>query len=267
MKDVTMAREHFGAHVMLTSKGPVAWLTIDRPPLNLLTSALLTEVRAALARLSACPDRRVLILSGGGEKAFVAGVDVHEMAAFDPESARRFIALLHASMADLRRLPIPVIARIDGFALGGGCEMAMACDLRIASKRAQFGMPEVRLGIPSVIEAALMPGLIGTTRAMELLLTGRMIDAHTAQHWGLINHVAPAEGLNAAVDEVVQELLQCGPKALAAQKRLVYQWMDSTMGRSFRLGIDAFSRAYTSEEPREGMRAFSEKRRPHWAAE
>jgi enoyl-CoA hydratase/carnithine racemase len=206
-----------------------------------------------------------LTLSGGGERAFIAGVDVTDMVAFHPDSARSFISLLHTCMAGLRRLTIPVIARINGFALGGGCELAMACDLRIASTQAQFGMPEVRLGIPSVIEAALMPALIGTSRAVELLLTGKMIDASTAQDWGLVNQVVPAAELDAAVEGMIPMFLQCGPKAIAAQKQLIYQWMDSTMNDSIQLGIEAFTQAYTSDEPAEGMRAFKEKRPPRWA--
>ncbi len=175
------------------------------------------------------------------------------------------ISLLHTCMAGLRRLTMPVIARINGFALGGGCELAVVCDLRIASTQAQFGMPEGRLGIPSVIEAALMPALIGTTRAVELLLTSKMIDASTAQGWGLVNQVVPAAESDTAVEGMILMLLQCGPKAIAAQKQLVYQWLDSTMNDSIRPGIEAFTQAYTSDEPAEGMRAFKEKRPPRWA--
>jgi enoyl-CoA hydratase len=249
---------------MLVIEGVVARLVIDRPPLNLLSSALVTDLQDALAHIAALPDLRVMILSGGGKRAFIAGADVNDLVTFNTASARNFITLLHSCMASLRQLPIPVIGRINGFALGGGCEMAMACDLRIASTQAQFGMPEVRLGIPSVIEAALMPAQIGTTRAVELLLTGRIIDAATAQQWGLVNRVVAAEGLDTAIDEYIQMLLQCGPKAIAAQKQLVYQWLDSTMSHSIQLGIEAFTQAYTSDEPMEGMQAFKDKRRPSW---
>jgi enoyl-CoA hydratase len=246
--------------------GSTAQLTIDRPPLNLLTSSLIADLRASLAYLAQQPEPRVLTVSGGGQRAFIAGVDVNAMVSLNGAEARHFIALLHAAMADLRRLPIPVIAVINGFALGGGCEMAMACDLRIASTQAQFGMPEVRLGIPSVIEAALMPGLIGTTRAIDLLLTGRMIDAPTAYEWGLVNRVVPVADLDAALEEMIQMLLQGGPRALAAQKRLVYQWMEATLSQNIALGIEAFAEAFQTEEPREGMRAFQEKRHPSWMA-
>jgi enoyl-CoA hydratase len=259
-----MTAQNFGPHVMLAIEGVVARLVIDRPPLNLLSSALVTDLQGALAHIEALPDLRVMIRSGGGKRAFITGVDVNDLVTSNTASARSFITLLHSCMASLRRLPIPVIGRINGFALGGGCEMAMACDLRIASTQAQFGMPEVRLGIPSVIEAALMPAQIGTTRAVELLLTGKIIDAATAQQWGLVNRVVADEDLDTAIDEYIQMFLQCGPKAIAAQKQLVYQWMDSTMSHSIQLGIEAFTQAYTSEEPMEGMRAFKDKRRPNW---
>ncbi|RMF90807.1 MAG: enoyl-CoA hydratase [Nitrospinota bacterium] len=262
-KEKAMERK-FGANVHLTIKGPIAWVVIDRPPLNLLTAPLVQDFRAALTIVSQQKTLRVLVVTGGGEKAFIAGVDVKEMVDLTPPRARRFISLLHAAMHDLRRLPLPVIARVNGYALGGGCEMAMACDLRIASTQARFGMPEVRLGIPSVIEAALMPALIGGTRAMDLLLTGRMIDAQTALDWGLVNRMVETEALDAAVEEMIRHLLQCAPEALAAQKRLIYQWMDSSMSQAFRLGIDAFARAYRTTEPHEGMRAFQEKRSPRW---
>jgi enoyl-CoA hydratase len=262
---MALTTQNFGPHIVLAVEGVVARLLVDKPPLNLLSKSVVTDLSAALRDIAARSDLRVLILSGGGERAFIAGVDVNDMVMFNTDSARHFITLLHSCMASLRRLPIPVIGRINGYALGGGCEMAMACDLRIASTRAQFGMPEVRLGIPSVIEAALMPIQIGATRAMELLLTGKMIDAATAQQWGLVNRVVADAELDRAIDEEVQMLLQSGPRAIAAQKQLFYEWMDSTLSHSIRLGIDAFTRAYTSEEPREGMRAFQNKRRPHWS--
>lgn len=267
MYDSSTISETFGPSVILRVNGSVGHLCIYNPPLNLLTSAVIQNLREALAHISARNELRVLVLSGGGEKAFIAGVDINEMVTLNPAAARSFITLFHSVMADLRRLPIPVIASINGYALGGGCEMAMACDLRIASDHSVFGMPEVRIGIPSVIEAALLPALIGTSRAMELLLTGQMIKARTAYQWGLINRVVPAEHLEATVDKMVQRLLQCAPKALEAQKKLVYQWMDSTMSHAFQLGIEAFAHAYRSEEPKEGMRAFQEKRKPTWAPE
>jgi enoyl-CoA hydratase/carnithine racemase len=265
MHDVAPTSETFGPSVILQITGPVARLFIANPTLNLLTSAILHNLRQALAHIATRNDLRVLVLAGGGDKAFIAGVDIYEMVELNPRDARVFITLFHSVMADLRRLPIPVIASIHGYALGGGCEMAMACDLRIASEQAMFGMPEVRLGIPSVIEAALMPALIGTARTMELLFTGQMIKARTAYQWGLVNRVVPVAELDATVENMIRKLLQSGPKALEAQKKLVYQWMDSTMSHAFQLGIEAFTHAYRSDEPKEGMKAFLEKRKPSWA--
>ncbi len=260
-----MPGERFGDTVDLTVDGAVARLTIDVPPLNLLATPVLHALRGAVAAVAARDDLRVLVVTGAGERAFVAGVDVREMRAFDRASARAFISLLHGAMADLRRLPIPVIARINGYAIGGGCELACACDLRIAAEHAQFGMPEVRVGIPSVIEAALIPHLVGGTRAMELLMLGERIDAPTALAWGLVNRVVPAAELDAAVEAMAGALLRCGPRALAAQKRLVYAWLEVPLTRAFELGIEAFADAYATDEPREAMDAFREKRPPRWS--
>ena len=132
-----------------------------------------------------------MILTGAGERAFVGGADIAELAHLDRDTARDFISLVHRCCDGFRRLAAPVIARIDGYALGAGLELAAACDLRVASERAMFGMPEVRVGIPSVVEAALLPQLIGNGRARRLLLTGETIDAAQALDWGLIDAVAP----------------------------------------------------------------------------
>jgi len=159
--------------------GHLAHLTIDNiGKLNSLNRELMIEIVNAVAALDDDPQLRLAILSGAGERAFVGGADVGEIAALDHVTARSFITLVHRCCAAFRRLPVPVIARIDGYALGAGLELACACDLRVASERAIFGMPEVRVGIPSVVEAALLPKLIGPGRARRLLLTGETIDEY-----------------------------------------------------------------------------------------
>ena len=178
--------------------GSVAYLTVDnRAKLNTLDSALMREFIAAVEALAAREDLRALVLSGAGDKAFIGGASIPEMAALDRTSAREFITLVHRTCDALRKLPVPVIARIDGYALGAGLEVAVSCDLRVATRRAKFGMPETKVGIPSVVEAALIPTLIGYGRARELLMLGEIIDADTALRWGLVERVVEPEALDA----------------------------------------------------------------------
>ena len=168
--------------------GHLARLTIDNAAkLNTLNRALMIEIVEAIERLEADSALRLVIVRGAGERAFVGGADIGELAGLDQDSARDFITLVHRCCDGFRRLAVPVIARIDGYALGAGLELATACDLRVASERAIFGMPEVRVGIPSVVEAALLPQLIGHGRARRLLLTGETIGASEALAWGLID--------------------------------------------------------------------------------
>ena len=163
--------------------------------------------------------------------------------------------------AALRDLPVPVVARINGYALGAGLEVAAACDLRVAASNAVFGMPEVRVGIPSVIEAALLPGLIGWGRTRELLLLGESIDAETALRWGLVQKVVPADGLDAAVESCLVALLEAGPRAVRLQKKLIRRWEELPVSGAIAAGIDAFADAYATDEPSRLMRAFLERPR------
>jgi len=231
--------------------GHIAQVTIDRrAKLNTLNRALMVEIVETIEQLEADADLRLVILRGAGEKAFVGGADITELAALDRDSARDFITLLHRCCDGFRQLPVPVVARIDGYALGGGLELAAACDLRIASERAQFGMPEVRIGIPSVIEAALLPQLIGHGRARRLVLTGETIDAAEALAWGLVDEVAPPDRLHEAVERVAASLLAGGKHALRIQKTLIADWQDLSTSAAIARGIDAFVEAYDSDEPR-----------------
>jgi enoyl-CoA hydratase len=233
-----------------SDKGLVLHLTIDNEAkLNSLGRALLTEIAEQVPALAAAPELRLVILSGAGERAFVGGADIREIAALDRDSAREFITLVHRCCDAFRRLPVPVIARIDGFALGAGLELAAACDLRVASERSRFGMPEVRVGIPSVVEAALLPGLIGAGRARYLLLTGEMIDAATALAWGLVDAVAPRAQLDAAVDRLAAAILAGGPHAIRLQKTLIREWEELPTAAAVARGIDRFVDAFDTDEP------------------
>jgi enoyl-CoA hydratase/carnithine racemase len=238
-------------------RGTVAFVTLDnQAKLNTLNRALMTEFIAAVVSLSHIDELRAVVLSGGGDKAFIGGADIPEMSRLDPDTAREFITLVHQTCDCLRRCPVPVIARIDGFALGAGLEVAVSCDLRIATGRAKFGMPETKVGIPSVVEAALIPRLIGVGRARELLMLGEIVDASTALNWGLVERVVAPDGLNAEVEKVLAALFAAGPQAVRIQKSLMREWENLPADQAIAAGIDAFSRAYETEEPRRMMSVF-----------
>src|SRR3954451_2512183 len=167
--------------------------------INTLNSHLMLSLVGELEMLAKRDDLRAMVLTGAGGKAFIGGANIFEMAGLDAEHAEAFITLVHRSCNALRELPVPVIARVNGYALGAGLEVAAACDLRVASSNAVFGMPEVKVGIPSVVEAALLPGLIGWGRTRELLLFGENIDARTALAWGLVQQVVEGAELDLAV--------------------------------------------------------------------
>jgi enoyl-CoA hydratase len=230
--------------------GYLAHLTIDNlGKLNSLNRALLVEIVETAASLIGDPRLRLAVLSGAGERAFVGGADVGEIAALDHTTARSFITLVHRCCDGFRRFPVPVIARIDGWALGAGLELACACDLRVASDRSTFGMPEVRIGIPSVVEAALLPKLIGHGRARRLLLTGETIGAGEALSWGLVDAVASPGDLDDAVERLVRPILAAGPRAVRLQKALILEWEELPIAAAVARGIDCFVSAFDTDEP------------------
>ncbi len=243
-------------------RGTVATVTVDnRRKLNTLDSALMRDIIAQVEALAAREDLRALVLTGAGEAAFIGGASIDEMATLDRASAERFITLVHRTCDCLRRLPVPVIARIDGYALGAGLEVAVSCDLRVATMRAKFGMPEVKVGLPSVVEAALIPGLIGWGRARELLLTGETINAETALRWGLVERVVKPADLDSEVDRIVGALLAAGPLAVRSQKRLMQEWEKLPTDRAIAAGIDALVRAFDTDEPKRLMSTFLNRKR------
>ncbi|HEX3861705.1 MAG TPA: enoyl-CoA hydratase [Stellaceae bacterium] len=230
--------------------GHAVRLTIDNArKLNSLNRSLMIDIVDALAQLEADPALRLVILTGAGEYAFVGGADINEIAALDRDSARDFITLVHRCCDGVRRLPVPVIARIGGYALGAGLELAAACDLRVASERAMFGMPEVRIGIPSVVEAALLPQLVGYGRARQLLLTGELIGAADALAWGLVDAVAEPDQLDAAVARFAAPIIASGPHAIRIQKALIRDWQELPTSAAVARGIDAFTEAFDTDEP------------------
>ena len=231
--------------------GFVARVTIERAAkLNALDRATMAEIIEAMTGLADDPALRLAVVTGAGGRAFIGGADIDELAALDTDSARGFITAVHVSCDAFRHLPVPAIARIDGYALGAGLELAASCDFRIASDRSVFGMPEVRIGLPSVVEAALLPGLIGPARTRRLLLTGDNIAAGEALDWGLVDRVVPAEELDSAVEELAASILAAGPHAVRLQKSLILDWEEMQTTAAVERGIDGFVETFATDEPR-----------------
>jgi enoyl-CoA hydratase len=240
----------------------IAWVIIrNEAKLNVLNTRVLDALIDSFTRLSDEATLRAAILTGGGTRAFIGGADIDEMAGLDERSAVAFISRVHGVCQAIRDLPVPVIGRINGFALGGGMEVAAACDMRIVARSARFGMPEVRLGTPSVIEAALLPGLIGFGRARRLVLLGDVVGAQEIADWGFCDELVDDADLDATVERYLAALLECGPHALRLQKELVRRWEDLPMSEAIAAGIETFGRAFRSDEPRRLMTAFQARRR------
>ena len=240
------------------AEGLVATVIIcNASRLNTINSAVAGEFVEAMAELAGNCDLRALVLTGEGDKAFVGGADIEEMQSIrDRAGAHAFIAQIHACSAAIRDIPVPTIARIQGYAFGAGLEMAAACDLRIASDNAVFGMPEVRLGIPSVAEAALLPMLVGWGLARRILLLGENFDAMQALQWRFVERVTPRDGLDEAVQAWLRQLLSCGPSAVRLQKALIRSWEDLPLRDAVAAGLDVFAAAYDTDEPQVMMRRF-----------
>jgi enoyl-CoA hydratase/carnithine racemase len=246
------------AEFRLAREGGVARLTLARPPLNILTPALVAELGAAFRALGADPALRVVVLAGSG-RAFSAGVDVAAMRDLDLPGARALIDALRATIRALEDIPVPTIARLHGHVLGGALELVLACDLRIAAASCRLGMPEITVGIPSVIQAALLPGLIGWGRTAELLLGGRPVEATEAERWGLVNRAVEADALDREVEGWVDRLLALPADALRLQKTLLARWRRVDLDTAVALSMDVFARAYATGEPQRAMQAFLER--------
>ncbi|MEK6322853.1 MAG: enoyl-CoA hydratase [Acidobacteriota bacterium] len=243
-------------------RGCVARIVVDHQArLNILNSELIRQLTEAVNNLADNERLRVLILAGAGDRAFIGGADINEMAALDNSSVRDFISRLHEACVALRKLPVPVIARISGYCLGAGLEIAASCDLRVAADHSTFGMPEVRVGIPSVIEAALLPRLIGWGKAAELIYTGESISASEALACGLVERVVARDQLDRAVERWTQAILEAGPRAVRLQKALIREWERLPLDQAIDHGIESFPAAYDTDEPRIMMKGFLARRR------
>src|SRR5476651_1172877 len=243
------------------SRGVVRLTICNAGSLNILGSAVIKGVREGLQVVATERHIRALVLAGESEKSLIGGADIKEMARLDQASAEKFITGLRDLCEAVRAFPEPVIARMPGWCLGGGLEVAAACDFRIAAHDAKFGMPEVRVGIPSVIHAALLPRLIGWGRARWLVMTAENIDAPTALAWGLVDVVAPLGGLDAAVEHTVKTLLECGSEALRSQKALLRQWEELPLSESVNLSIGVFGKSFLTDEPKRLMQGFIDRKR------
>jgi enoyl-CoA hydratase len=240
----------------------VATVTIrEAGSLNILGTPVITDLTQALRHLAADTSVRAVVLRGTGDKAFVAGADIKEMGALDPTSAKAFIDNLRQLCEAVRYFPAPVIARIPGWTLGGGLELALSCDIRIASSQAHFGMPEVKVGIPSIIHAALLPRLVGNARANWLLLTGDNIDAAQALSWGLVDTVAAPDALDEEIARIASQFASYGLAVVRQQKRLLREWQQEPLDISISNGVGEFASAFSTGEPQRYMKAFADKKK------
>lgn len=238
----------------------VALMTISSPKtLNALNRTILEELDYTVANLPVAT--RVLIITGEG-KAFVAGADISQMRDFGAAEGLEFSRYGAAVFHRIEELPVPVIAAVNGFALGGGCELALACDIRVAAETAVFGQPEVKLGIlPGFSGSVRLPRLIGAGRAKELIYTGRNVKAHEAMQMGLVNAVVPIDALMDEVYRMAEQIMACAPLAVSAAKESINHGADMNIENAIELESKLFGRLFSSTDQKEGMTAFLEKRK------
>jgi enoyl-CoA hydratase len=253
--------------IRLEHDGPVSTLTVARPDrLNALDAAVLDEMGAAVREMGQRPEARCLVVTGDG-KAFVAGADIAAMRDMAGDEARAFARRGHDVFAGLESLPMPAIAAVNGFALGGGCELALACDFIYASERAKFGQPEVKLGIiPGFGGTQRLARRVGVGMARELIYSGELIGAAEAQRIGLVNRVVPPEDLLETAMQTARAIAAAGPLAVAAAKRVILQGADLPLGGANALEVETFAKLFDTQDRREGMGAFLDKRPPSFEA-
>jgi enoyl-CoA hydratase len=253
------------SNLIVLELGQVAHLELVNPPLNLVTHEMTGELHEALSLLAAADDVRAVVVSGSGERAFCAGSHVGEFEGLKGRVAEGKLLLEKLVYRQLANLPMPTIAAIERDALGGGLELALCCDLRVASERARLGMPEVRLGvIPGSGGTQRLPRIVGVARAKELILTGRVLPASDAERIGLVNQVVPAGEARAAADAIANEIAERGPLAVREAKRLIDAALDLDLDAGLAAELDASERIFDTEDMLEGARAFFGKRPPEY---
>ncbi len=262
MPETTPTR-HDGQELVLTrfddrgADGRIAWVTFNNPAKhNALGVAGKEQFIEVMAALKHDASLRAVVLTGSGNRSFVGGTNIAEMAEFDLAMAEASATKTHRACDAVRQFPVPVIARINGYCFGSGMELAACADLRVAADHAKFGMPEVRFGIPSGMEASVLPQLIGWGKAAELVLTGDHIDAEEAHRIGYLQKWVPYDQLDEAVEAWIASLLAGGPRAIRIQKRLIIDWDRMSTTDGARAGIQAYVDAYRTDEPRRMMLAF-----------
>jgi len=242
--------------------GRIAHITVNNPQRrNALGRKGKEELIAAFTALARDDELRVAVLTGAGDKSFIGGADIREMAEIGIEDAEDISTKTHLVCDAIRRLPVPVIARINGYCLGAGMEIAASCDMRVGMDSARFGMPEVKFGIPSGMEACLLPGLIGWGKTRELVFTGEMMDAQEAHRCGFLDRLVVPADLDAAVEKWVLAILAAGPHAIRIQKKLVLDWEWMPVADAVRQGIAAVVEARKTDEPKRMMAAFVNRNR------
>tara|TARA_Y100000758_G_scaffold153152_1_gene108680 strand:+ start:1275 stop:2048 length:774 start_codon:yes stop_codon:yes gene_type:complete len=244
----------------------IAWVTINRPEvLNAMNESVLTEL---VSSIQSCIDDTsvgVIILTGAGDKAFVAGADIKNMQSMEPGDALKFGKSGQQMTLTIENSPKPVIAAVNGFALGGGCEISLACHIRVASETATFGQPEVQLGIlPGWGGTQRLPRLVGMGIANEIITTGRMVSASEAKEIGLVNHVVPAELLNEKCEKIANQILKNGPNAIAKSLECIREGVGRSTKEGLIIEVENFSKLFGTDESREGLTAFIEKRSPNF---
>ena len=237
--------------------GRIAYVTVNNPDeRNALGRRGKEELIAAFQALARDDELRVAVLTGAGDRAFIAGANLKEMAKVDWRDAEDISTKTHLACDAIRRLPVPVIARVNGYCLGAGMEIAASCDMRVGIETAKFGMPEVKFGIPSGMEACLLPGLIGWGKTRELVLTGETIDANEAYRCGFLNRLVASAELDAVVEKWIAAIFSAGPRAVRIQKRLLQDWERMTIADAVKQGIAAIVEARQTDEPKRLMEAF-----------
>jgi enoyl-CoA hydratase len=253
-------------NLLVEKDGPVAVLIINRPKvLNALNGETVRELGEAVEQLERDDEVAVVIITGAGDRAFVAGADIAFMQNLTPMEAREFAIMGQRVLSRIENLAKPVIAAVNGFALGGGCELAMACDIRVASEKAKFGQPEVNLGIMAGFGGTQrLPRLVNVGLAKEILFTADMIDAERAKAIGLVNHVVPAEQLLDFCKDLARRIASRGPVAVRLTKEAVNAGAQMDIDRALGLEADLFALTFTTRDREEGIAAFLEKRKPQF---
>lgn len=244
----------------------IAILKVNRPEvLNAVNTETILEIESAMREFNENKDVRVIIITGEG-KSFVSGSDISRLAQMDSLAAREYSQIGQRVLSFIENMEKPVIAAVNGYALGSGCEIAMACDIRIASEKAKFGQPEVKLGlIPGHAGTQRLARLVGIGKAKELIFTGDLIDAQEAYNIGLVNKVVPAENLLEEAKNIAKKIIEnAGPKAVSIAKTVLNRGIDANLQTANSYETEAFSILFSTEEAKEGMKAFLEKRKPNW---